>query len=450
MSYILFVNPAIVSETGMPAAGVFAATALAAAICSIAMGLFANAPFAMASGMGLNTFFTYAVCLGMGFHWKEGLALVFITGLLHVLVMATGARKTLINAIPQHLKMAFGVGLGLFIAYTGLKSGGFLVFTTPPGQYVTLPGGAVVSSSSSVPGLSGSLGAPQAIALIGLAVMLVFLALERKTGESYAALPVGILTATFIGIPLQVTDIAGARFIDLSAVLQIREVCSAFWGDPGLLSLLGNPDKLLLSALAILVLLVTNVMDSVGTIVGIGQTQGETSIFSDGDMNEFSRKGSRTRLDRSLLCNAFGGSIAAVMGTTTSTTFMESITGIAAGGRTGLTAVVAGLFFLLCLPLAHFFSIIPAVAIAPALIVAGAFMIPLVSRIRWNSFEEAFPAFMTILCIPMTYGFFHGIAAGVLTHLVIQGGMGKWRAVHPVLYAIGGIFLLVIVVERWI
>lgn len=447
MSYILFVNPAIVSGTGMPSAGIFAATVFAAALCSILMGLVANTPFGMAPGMGLNTFFTYVVCAALGFDWREALALVFITGLLHVCIMATGMRKALVNAIPQHLKLSFGVGLGLFIAYTGLKSAGFIQFTTPPGQYTTFADGTVLSTSAAVPSLVSSLAEPQIIALIGFGVMLVLLALEKRSGETYAALPMGILAATFVGIPLQVTDIIGVKFIAPDAVLEIKKVFFAFWGDPGLLSLFSSPEKILRVFLVVLVLLVTNVMDSIGTIIGIGQMR-DAEVFTDDDMEDFRNKGTSTKLDKTLLCNSLGGVIAPLLGATTVTTYMESITGIAMGGRTGLASVVVGCMFLICLPLANFISIIPPQAIAPALIVAGAFMIPLAGRINWNNYEEAFPAFITAACIPLTYGFVYGIAAGVIAHVVIQIALGKWREMHPMLYAIAVVFLLVVCVEN--
>lgn len=442
MSYILFVNPAIVSESGMPFTGIFVATALAAAICSFIMGFVANVPFAMASGMGMNTFFAYTICISMGFHWKEGLALVFITGIIHVAIMLTGMRKRLVNAIPHHLRMAFGIGLGLFIGYVGLKNAGLLAFTTPPGEYSILAGGTIISTSAVVPSLVSRIGGHQIIALVGLTVMIMLLALERKTGESYGALPVGILAATFIGIPMNVTNILGAKLIDLTVVLEIKEVFFSFWGDPGLLSIISSPNKIMLSLLIVLILLVTNVIDSIGTILGIGQIQ-KAEVITSEDMEHFKRKGETAKLDTVLACNSLGGCVAAVLGTTSVTTFMESITGIVAGARTGLASVTVGVMFLICLPFGQFFSIIPAAAVAPALIVAGAFMVPLVARINWSSFEEAFPAFATILCIPLTYGFVHGIAAGVLAHIAIQCALGRWRSIHPMLYLIAGIFVLI-------
>ncbi len=449
MSYILFVNPAIVSGSGMPPQGVFVATVLAAATSSIIMGLISNAPFGMAPGMGLNTFFTFVVCAGLGFQWQEALALVFVSGLAHMLIMATGMRKALVNAIPQHLKMSFGVGLGLFIGYTGLKSGGFLMFTTPPGQSAILEGGTVISTSAAVPRLVGVIAGPQVIALIGITVMLVLLAFEKKTGDSYAALPIGILAATFVGIPLNITNLIRLDFINFSADLEHKKVLIAYLGEPGFLSIAADPVKLLMGGLAVMILLVTNVMDSVGTIVGIGQVQ-SAEIFSEQDMASFSRTGETTRLDRALLCNSFGGCTSSALGTTTTTTYMEPITGIVAGGRTGLVAVTVGCMFLICLPLANFFSMIPAAAIAPALIIAGAYMMPLVSRINWHNFEECFPAFATAMCIPLTYSFAHGIATGVLVHIVIQLALGKGRSVHPMLYAITLVFIVVLGAESWL
>lgn len=446
MSYILFVNPVIVAESGMPLAGAFASTVLAAAVCSFIMGFFANVPFGMAPGMGLNTFFTYTACATAGFHWQEALALVFVSGILHILIMATGARKALVNAIPHHLKMAFGVGLGLFIGYIGLKNAGLLMFTTPSGKYQFLANGGILSGSEVVPGFTQLFGGPQIVALAGLGVMLILFALEKKTGEPYVALPIGILAATFVGIPLGITHLSGVTFFDSSAFTAFRSVSFAFWGDPGLLSIVSDPQKVLTACLLVLIFLTTNVVDSVGTIIGIGQVQ-DATIFTDGDMESFADKKSCGKLDKALVCNSFGGSVSALLGGTTVTVFMESITGIVAGGRTGLVAVTVGVMFLLCLPLANFFSLIPAEAIAPALIVAGGFMIPLVARIQWSNFEEAFPAFATILCIPLTYGFVYGIAAGVLAHVVIQVGLGKGRDVHPALYAMAVVFIAVVGAE---
>ena len=200
----------------MPVAGVFAATALTAAFCSLLTGLVANTPFALAPGMGLNTLIIYSVCLASGFHWKEGLAITFISGLLHAALMLSPLRKSIVNAIPKHLKLATAAGLGLFIAYLGIKNAGFLMFTTPVGQYEIMETGAIVSNSFITPGVARSITTHQALALGGLLIMLALLALGAKTREDYAAIPVGVIAITFVGIPLNITELHGINLVDFA------------------------------------------------------------------------------------------------------------------------------------------------------------------------------------------------------------------------------------------
>ena len=448
MSYILFVNPLIGSAAGAPVAGVFVATALTSAICTVFMALFSRTPFAMAPGMGLNTFLAYTVCGHHGFHWKEAMAVAFLAGVGHVLIMATGLRKSLINAMPSYLKMAAGVGLGLFIAYIGLKNAGLLAYTTQAGQYEILASGAVVGSSATVPGINQAITGHQLIAVLGLVIMLILMALEKKTGDTYAALTVGIIAATFIGIPLKVTELSGLRLIDPDMILEIKQVALSFFGRPGLLSLLDDGPKLLTAISLVLILLLTNVMDSIGTILGIGRING-SELFDRRDMEMFEARGCTSKLDRALVANSLGGAVSALLGTSPATTYIESVTGIVTGGRTGLTGLVASLMFVLCLPFGNFFHIVPAAAVAPALVIAGGFMISLAVRIDWLNFEESFPAFMTILFIPLTYGVVYGIAAGVLTHVVIQVALGRKQAVHPLLYLIAAIFIAMTGAAAW-
>ena len=449
LSYILFVNPVVMSHGGMPLEGAFVATVLAAAFCTIFMAFAANVPLAMAPGMGLNTFIAYTVCGALGYDWREALALCFLAGLLHILIMVTPLRKSLVNAIPKHLKLAFGVGLGLFIAYTGLKGGGLLTFLLPAGEYSITIDGSIIGSSAAVPGFVGSLGNYEIVALIGLAVMIILLAFERKTGDSYAALPMGIVAGAAVGIPLEVTDPIGAQFFDLSSIGALGEVFASFLGRPGLMSLFDGQERFFLSLLVILIVLLISATDSVGTIMGIGQIK-DAEIFGQEDMEKFAVSSHESRLDKSLMVNSVGGAVAAVFGTSTTTSYMESVTGIVAGGRTGLSALTVGALFLLCLPFSGVFGIIPPAAIAPALIVAGALMMPMVSRIHWSRFEESLPAFMVILCIPLTYSFVYGIAAGILSHVLIQLALGRWRRVHPILYIVALIFLLVLGCSEYI
>ena len=443
MSYILFVNPSIAAEAGMPVAGAFAATALTAAVCSLLTGLVANTPFAMAPGMGLNTLIIYSVCLGLGFHWKEGLALTFISGLLHALLMLSPLRKSMVNAIPQHLKLATAAGLGLFIAYLGIKNAGFLMFTTPVGQYEIMETGAIISNSFVTPGIARSLSTHQALSLGGLLIMLVLLAMGAKTREDYAAIPVGVITITFIGIPLNITELHGINLIDFTPLTALGNVFMSFFDQPGLGSLFADPGRALLAVLACLMVLLTNIVDSISTIIGIGQVP-DALIFDGKEMDAFRRKGCKSKLDKTLICTSLGGGLAALMGTTPCTTFIESITGILSGGRTGLTACVTGLMFLGCLPLANFFNSIPSAAGAPALIIAGSFMLPLVHRIDWRNFEESCPSFLTLLFLPVPGSIFGGVIAGVMGHIIIQIFMGKWRSVHPLLYAASILFIVIL------
>ena len=446
MSYILFVNPAVAEAAGVPLGGAFAATALSAAVCTIIMGLFAKTPFAMAPGMGLNTFLAYTVCVYHGFHWREALAVAFLSGVVHVLVMITGLRRSLINAMPPHLKQAARIGLGLFIAYIGLKNAGLLTYTSPAGYYEILASGAAVGGPNTVPGLNYNMTGNQLIAILGLILMLGLMALEKKTGEGYAALTVGIIAGTFIGIPLKVTELSGLRLMDSALILEIREVALSFFGRPGLLSIFDSASKMLTAANLILILLLTNVMNSIGTILGLGQVS-NAELFDSRDMELFRAPGRASKLDRTLIADSFGGGLSALLGTSPATTFLESVGGIVTGGRTGLTAMVVGLMFILCLPFGNFFHIVPAAAVAPALIIAGSFMVGLGTRINWLNFEESFPAFVTILFIPLTFGVVYGIAAGILTHVLIQFTLGRKRDMHPVLYLLAAIFIAMMIIS---
>lgn len=425
MSYILFLNPEIVSQTGMPKGGVFAATALASALCCLLMGFVANAPLAMAPGLGLNTFITYVVCLQRGLAWQEGLAIVFLAGCGHMLLVNLPTRRALLAAIPWHLQIAFGVGMGLFIAYVGLKNAGLVTFFAPIGQS-SVQGGLVTLSSAAAQGLTGHLGAPQLVSAIGLAVMLFLMALERKTGESYAAFPMGIVSAALVGVPLGVTDLSGVTFLDLSSLGDLPQVSLACLGSPGLGSLADDMAKLGVAAVLALTIMLMNFTDSVGTILGLAKVNGpkEETLLGGGP----------SRVERALMANSVGGVAAGLLGTTTITTYLESITGLAAGGRTGLTAITAGLLFLVCLPLAGFFAIIPPAATAPAIFVAGSLLIGLVRHIDWGDFEQSFPAFATIIGIPLFSDIIYGMTLGFLSHLVIQVAMGKARAVPPALW----------------
>lgn len=429
VSYTLTVTPAILGATGMPIAGVFVASVAASAAATFAIALFANAPLVAAPGMGLNAFFANTLCLGMGFHWKEALAVVLMASLIHIAVMLTKTRRLVMAAIPESLRYATTVGVGLFISFIGMKNAGLLTFTVAPGAYTITDNGTVLADSSAYPGLIGLFNISHLVTLAGLAVTLYLIGLEKRTGDKYAPFLLGIVAATFIGIPLGITDIPEHRFIDYGALGDVRHVFLAFAGNPGLLSLVSDPAKMSAAVAMCLVLALTDIVNSFSCIPGVGRLT-LNPVFDETEINP-GHSAPVTRLDRCLMANSFSGLLSAVAGTSTSTVYIESVTGIAAGGRTGLTSLVTGLMFLLCLPLAGLFSIIPGAALAPAMIIAGLYLMSLVSRIDWKNSEDAVPAAMTILFIAITFSVLSGVMAGCICHLVLKIACGKSRELKP-------------------
>ncbi len=436
VSYILAVNPAILKVAGMPVAAVFVATGLAAGISTIILSLFARTPFAVAPGMGINSIVAYTLCVVMDFHWREALAITLLSGLLNVVLFVSPLRKTLVKSIPNYLKYANSAGIGLFISYVGIKNTGLIIYTSQPGAYSVTAGGVVIGDSFSIPSLVDSLSYSHLVAVFGLLVTLYLLGLEKKTVERYAAFLIGIIAATFIGIPLSVTDLTKADLFDLTIVFEARHVLFSCFGDPGLLSLFAQPGRLILAITMCFVLFFTFALDSVTTIVGSGRTY-HNPIFDEKDLEDFyHKKGMGSKPDRTLVANSAAGVVSAVVGTSPCTAYVESVIGMAAGGRTGLTSLVIGILFLACLPFIGFVQIIPLEAVAPALIISGIYLLVMVMKISWQNLDEAIPAGLTILVIPATYNVLNGIAVGLVSHVVMQFANGKWRSLHPFLYVI--------------
>ncbi|MCD8139814.1 MAG: ATP-binding protein [Planctomycetaceae bacterium] len=449
VSYILSVNPAILRETGMPHAGVFVATAVTAALCTLFMALYANTPFAVAPGMGLNTFFSVTICLNLGFHWREALAITFLAGLAHMVIIMSPARKSIVICIPDHLKYATSVGIGLFISYVGIENAGLVAFLAKPGSYAVGADGTVHLDASTMPSMVEVFTASHLVALIGLGVTVFLLGLERRSGDSYGAFLFGIFTATFIGIPLGVTNMAEMRMFDLSTIAEIREVSFAFFTTPGMTSILADPGRIALACVMFLVLALTDILDSISSVVGTGRLRGH-EVFADDDLALFAKPGGRSKLDRTLICNSVGGVVGALCGTCTATVYVESVTGIAAGGRTGLTALVIGLLFLLCLPLIGFFRIIPGEAVASALILSGIYLMSLVSLIDWQDIDDAVPAGLSILFMCLTYSILNGMTAGFASHIVMRIAAGKARTIHPLFVVITLCLIMVAVVNHFL
>lgn len=433
MAYIIFVNPAILSMTGMDRDGVFVATCLAAMIGTLIMGLFAHVPYAVAPGMGLNAFFTFTVCFAMGFAWQEALAMVFICGLINILITVTKVRKAIIKAIPRSLQAAIGAGIGLFIAYIGFKDAGFLKFTIDPGHY-QIANDTVFGDSSAIPALVNFTQPAAQLALIGLVLTIVLMVLKVK-----GAILIGIIGTTIIGIPMNVTQLPSS--IDsIGAIGNVGKVAFSIFGNPGLGSMFSDSAKIPLVLITILAFSLSDTFDTIGTFIGTGR---RTGIFDEEDERTLeSNPGFRSRMDRALFADATATSIGALLGTSNTTTYVESAAGISEGGRSGLTAVVVAACFLLCLPLAGIAGTVPMAATAPALIIVGILMAEAFADIAWREFETAVPAFFAAVAMPFTYNISYGIAFGFISYCIVMICRGKAKQVHPIIYGASLLFIL--------
>ena len=434
MAYIMFVNPSILSLTGMSWDGVFVATILATAIGTLIMGLVARVPYAVAPGMGLNAFFTFTVCFALGFKWQEAMAMVFICGIINVIITVTKIRKSIIKAIPHSLQLAIGGGIGLFIAYIGIKNAGFLKFTSDPLKNIVLPDGTVIADSSIVPALVNFAKPGAILALIGVIIIVVLMMLKIK-----GSILIGIVATTLIGIPLGVTVIPD-QLIDVSRVGAIKDVAFAFFGSVGFSTMFNDPSKIFLVIITILAFSLSDTFDTIGTFIGTGRKSG---IFDEADEKALqSSSGFKSKMDKALFADSTATSIGALLGTSNTTTYVESAAGISVGGRTGLTAVVVAVLFLLCLPFASLFGIVPAQATAPALIIVGIMMAESFAGIKWNDLEEAIPAFFTVTIMTFAYNISYGIAAGFIFYCLVKIFRGKFKEIHPIL--IGSVVLFLI------
>ncbi|MCL2276673.1 MAG: NCS2 family permease [Treponema sp.] len=415
MAYIIFVNPSILSATGMNWGGIFVATILAAAIGTLIMGLVAKVPFAVAPGMGLNAFFTYTVCFGLGFKWQEALAMVFICGIINIIITVTKLRKAIIKSIPNSLRLAIGGGIGLFIAYIGLINAG------------------IVDISGAVPALSHFSSTGPVLALIGLAIIVVLMMLKVK-----GAMLIGIIATTLIGIPMGVTNVPD-RIFDLSALSGFGEVSLAFFGEVGLASLFAGGRGFIV-IIVIFAFSLTDTFDTIGTFIGTGRKSG---IFDEADEKALlDPKGFKSKMDKALFADATATSIGSLLGTSNTTSYIESAAGINAGGRTGLTSVIVAALFLVCLPLVSIFGMAPGEATAPALIIVGIMMADSFKGIKWDELDESIPAFFTIAIMTLAYNISYGIAAGFIFYCVVKFCKKQIRDIHPILFGATMLFLI--------
>jgi AGZA family xanthine/uracil permease-like MFS transporter len=442
MAYIIFVNPNILSQVITSADGtplwdaVFVATIIAAVVGTLIMGLVANVPYAQAPGMGLNAFFTFTVCFSLGFTWQQALAMVFICGIINIIITVTQIRKAIIKAIPRSLQNAIGSGIGLFIAYIGLKDANIINFSVDGANVIsgalatdgTATTGNVLANGSVVPSMASFSSAVPLLAVIGLAIIVVLMILKVK-----GAILIGIVATTLIGIPMGVT------VLDAGTQHSITAVSETFWKFD-FAGLFANPDKILVVITTIFAFSLTDTFDTIGTFIGTGRKSG---IFDDKDEAAlFAGKGFKSKMDKALFADATATSIGAIFGTSNTTTYVESAAGISAGGRTGLTSVVTAALFALSLLFLPVASAVPAAATAPALVIVGVLMMESVGSIKWTDLEEAIPAFLAMAVMPLTYSISNGIAAGFIFYVIVKVFKGKAKEVHPVLYISAALFLL--------
>jgi AGZA family xanthine/uracil permease-like MFS transporter len=436
MAYIIFVNPQILSQTGMPAGAVFLATIFATVIATLVMGLFANVPYAQAPGMGLNAFFTYVVVFSLGFSWQQALAMVFVCGIINILITVTKVRKSIIKSIPPSLQNAIGGGIGIFIAYIGIKNAGLLQFTSDPGTYTIVPGDTVIASSAAVPALVNFNTPAVLLALIGLVLVAVLLLLKVR-----GAVLISIFATTIIGIPMGVVDVSNIQLSGIGdSFNQLGTTFGAALGNEGLLSLFSDPAKIPLVLMTIFAFSLTDIFDTIGTFIGTGRKSG---IFSDEDeklMEESS--GFKSKMDKALFSDSIATSIGALLGTSNTTTYVESAAGIEAGGRTGLTSVTTAVLFLLMIFLAPVAGLIPAAATAPVLIAVGIMMLSAFKEVKWDDLAEAIPAFFAGIFMALCYSISYGIAAGFIFYCIVKICKKQIKEIHPIIWISTALFII--------
>jgi AGZA family xanthine/uracil permease-like MFS transporter len=445
MAYIIFVNPQMLSQTGVPYGAVFLATIFASVAGTLVMGLFANVPYAQAPGMGLNAFFTYTVVFALGFSWQQALAMVFLCGLINVLITVTKIRKMIIKAIPESLQHAIGGGIGVFIAYIGIKNAGLLTFTSDPGKNIVLDGGTVIADSSIVPALSEFTTPAIILALIG--IIITFALLVRKVK---GAIFISIVATTIIGIPMGVTKVSegistsglGDSFAALGTTI------GAAFGSEGMLSFLDDPAKLPLIIMTIFAFSLSDTFDTIGTFIGTGRRSG---IFDANDEKALeSGSGFASKMDRALFADSIATSIGAIFGTSNTTTYVESAAGIEAGGRTGLTSVVTAACFVISIFLAPIIGIVPAQATAPALIAVGVMMLSSFADVKWTDLEDAIPAFFAAIFMGFCYSISYGIAGGFIFYCIVKIVKGKTKEISPVIWVATALFIANFVILAFI
>lgn len=396
MAYILAVNPDILSTTGMDKNAVFSTTAISAAVATLVMAFYAKLPFALAPAMGLNAFFAFTVCLAMGHTWQFALAAIFIEGVIFIILTITGLRNLIVEALPRTFRSAIAPGIGLFIAFIGLKNAG--IVTSSQATFVTL----------------GDLHTPSVLlAVFGILFTSVLVILKVK-----GALLIGIIVTTILGIPLNVTQFGGI-FDTPPSIEPI--FCKMDWSE--LLSF----DMLI----CVFTFLFVDMFDTIGTLVGVSN---QASLLD--------KEGNPLRMNKAFMADAIGTTAGAILGTSTVSTYVESAAGVNDGGRSGLTAFVVAICFILSLFFAPFFLSIPSQATAAALVLVGVMMITDITKIDFKDYVKSIPCFVAIIMMPLAYSISDGILLGVITYVLLHCFTGKWRELNVGTIVIGVLFIL--------
>ena len=398
MSYILAVNPSILADCGMDKNALFTTTAVASIFATLVMAIYGKLPFALAPGMGLNAFFCYTVCLGMGYSWQFALTAVLIEGLIFIVLTLTNVREAIVNALPLSLRKAIGAGIGLFIALIGLKGGGIVIDN--PATLVDL--GDVTSGA----GL---------LSVIGLVITGILVILNVP-----GALLIGIIATTIIGLPLGVTQFAGV----LSTPPSMKPILGQIMTDP---SQIFSLDMLVV----VFTFLFVDMFDTIGTLVGVTTKA-----------NMVDEKGNPKRLNQAFMADAVGTVAGALLGTSTVTTYVESASGVAQGGRSGLTAFSVAVCFALAMFFAPLFTAIPGSAVCPALVIVGLFMLSPIKDIPLDDMSEAIPAYLTMILMPVTYSISNGILLGLISYVVLNLCSGKAKKVSWFMAVLALLFVL--------
>ena len=397
MSYILAVNPAIFSAIeGMPTGAVFTATALASIVGTLVMAMWAKLPFGLAPGMGLNAFFVYTICLGMGYSWQFALTAVLLEGLIFILLTLTNLREAILNAIPYSLRNAIGVGIGLFIAFIGLQNAEI-----------------IIRNDATLVSIGEIMSPKPLLGLVGILITGVFVVKNVR-----GALLIGLLLTTLIGLPMGLTDFKGM----VSAPHSIAPIfCKFEWNNIFTVDML----------IVVFTMLFIDMFDTIGTLVGVCTKA-----------NLFDKQGRIPRVRQAFMADAIATTVGACLGTNTTTTYVESAAGVAQGGRSGLTAFVVACCFIVALFFSPLFLSIPAAATTPVMVIVGLFMLEPIKNIPLDDFTEAIPAFICIIMMPLAYSISAGILLGMISYVGLNMLCGNFKRLTPVMYVLAVLFVL--------